>query len=135
MGSRKRFYFFSLEKINSKILKIIRIYIYEGKNGAFGDRLVRENNNAKSYSSVMLAGLSENERDNILAKAKVVVYDCMEEGVWDKFYSYLFGVYNLLSYGGAVIVNESCGKVRDIDGVKVFSNYEEMRGMLRLFMH
>ena len=99
------------------------IYIYEIENKYTISR-VNEIKNVKVFSTMEFAKLSENERENELRKAKVVVFDRDLIRFTEKDYV-PYAVYDLLSYGKKVITNAYI-ETKLPEGVIRFSDVNEM---------
>lgn len=101
------------------------LYIYEYSNPlyvAFLQRYI----NAKVYSGIQFAALSEEKRTEELKKTRLVVYEMGQNGLDDETYV-PYAVYDLISYGRPVLTNAKPLLQQFLSSdVFLFSSPEEM---------
>lgn len=79
------------------------LYIYEFYNPVY-DAFIRRYNNPKTYSGARFAALSDEEREEELKKAKLVVYEMGPVGEDDEIYV-PYAAYDIISYGRPLLTN------------------------------
>lgn len=79
------------------------LYIYEFYNPVY-DAFIRRYNNPKTYSGARFAALSDEEREEELKKAKLVVYEMGSVGEDDEIYV-PYAAYDIISYGRPLLTN------------------------------
>lgn len=107
------------------------VYIYEQNHGVV-ENLGLQNIYVKKFSSLEFEKLSEEKKAEVLYGAKVVIYDCDEYSLSIDEYM-PFAVFNLLSYGRPVITNWRKRVKKDIDGLDMFINFEDLVRKLRQY--
>lgn len=80
------------------------LYIYETLNAEYTAFLEQYIKNAKIYGGAAFANLTEQERQEELSKAKLVVY-IVDTGLKDDADFVPFAVYDIISYGRPILTN------------------------------
>lgn len=80
------------------------LYIYEVIDSAYEEFLKHRIKNAKIYGGAAFANLSDKEREQELAKARLVVY-IVDESSKDDTDFVAFAVYDIISYGRPLLTN------------------------------
>ena len=80
------------------------LYIYEFYNDALGTFLRQHIKNVRVYGGAAFAQLSDKEREEVLSRAKLVLYDMAQDGHDDADYV-PYAVYDIIGYGRPLMTN------------------------------
>ena len=100
--------------------------IYEWLNLEYAEFLKQHIPNFKIYSGAKFARLSDKEREQELATAKLVVY-LMEDGIKDDRDFVPFAVYDIISYGRPLLTNFKPSLAHEFNNnIFLFNNLNEL---------
>ena len=106
------------------------VYIFE-RNSAELSGVVSNFSNLEKYNAIEFAKLSEEEKEEVFKRAKVVIYIVENDFIMDGHYLG-FAIYDVLSYGVPVITNRQ-SSVYGVDGLYYFYNKEDLKNLVDRF--